>query len=256
MNLFISLRSEILKTKRTAAFYFTLVGAAIIPFMFLFNAFTHGLPDENNSVKDPLNAIFKLSSQMVGLGIFPLFIVLISTLLSQIEYKNHTWKQVLTSPQTKVNVFMAKFMNIHVLILLFLLANHLFMWIVTVAIHFIIPELNVLQQPFNGYSVLVNTVNTYIFLLGVSAIQFWIGLRFKNFIVSISIGLVFWLAGILMAFEYHSDFANYFPYSLQTFVHNPGAASKLNTIAWTSIVYATFFLVLGFLDFRRRRMNT
>lgn len=255
MSLLVSLRSEILKTKRTAAFYFTLVGAAVIPFMFLFNAFTHGLPDENNSVKDPLNAIFKLSTQMVALVIFPLFIVLVCTLLPQIEYKNHTWKQVLTSPQTKGNVFMAKFMNIHVLILLFLVANHLFMWVVTIAIHFIIPELNVLRQPFNAYRVLVNNVNAYIFLLGVSAIQFWIGLRFKNFIVSISIGLVFWLVGILMVFEYHSDFANYFPYSLQTFVHNPAAATKLNTIAWTSVSYAAFFILLGFLDFRRRRMN-
>src|SRR5688572_26505521 len=117
MNLLISLRSEILKTKRTSAFYFTLIGAAVIPFIFLLNALTHGLPDENESVKDPLNAIFKLSSQMVGLGIFPLFIVLICTLLPQLEHRNNTWKQVLTSPQTKINVFMAKFLNIHLLML-------------------------------------------------------------------------------------------------------------------------------------------
>src|SRR5690349_3760515 len=120
MNLLISLRSEVLKTKRTAAFYFTLIGAAVIPFMFLLNSLTNGLPDEDESNKDPLNAIFKLSSQMLGNGIFPLFIVLVCTLLSQIEYKNNTWKQALTSPQTKGNVFMAKFLNIHLLILLFL----------------------------------------------------------------------------------------------------------------------------------------
>ena len=127
MNLLISLRSEVLKTKRNAAFYFTLIGAAIIPFMFLLNSLTHGLPDEDDSNKDPLNAIFKLSSQMLGIGIFPLFIVLVCTLLSQIEYKNNTWKQVLTSPQTKMNVFLAKFLNIHLLILLFLVSNHLFL---------------------------------------------------------------------------------------------------------------------------------
>ena len=255
MNLLISLRSEVLKTRRTAAFYFTLIGAAIIPFMFLLNSLTHGLPDEDDSNKDPLNAIFKLSSMMLGNGIFPLFIVLVCTLLSQIEYKNNTWKQVLTSPQTKSNVFLAKFLNIHLLILLFLVANHLFMWIVTIAIHFILPDLNVLHQPFNIYPILVNIVNTYIFLLGVSAIQFWIALRFRNFIVSIAIGLVLWLMGILMVFEYHSEFANYFPYSLQLFVHNPAARLQLNTIALTSLGYAFFFLVIGFLDFRRRRMN-
>ena len=192
---------------------------------------------------------------MMGNGIFPLFIVLVCTLLSQIENKNNTWKQVLTSPQTKSTVFMAKFLNIHLLILLFLVANHLFMWVVTIAIHFIIPELNVLQQPLNYYAVLMNIMNTYIFLLAVSAIQFWIALRFKNFIVSIAVGLVLWLTGTVLVFEYHSDFAYYFPYSLQTFTHNPAASSKLNTIAFTSLGYAFLFLVIGFLDFRRRRLS-
>src|SRR6476620_7837268 len=142
MNLAITLRSEILKTKRTAAFYFTLAGAAVVPFMFLLNSLSDGLPDENQSVKDPLNAIFKLAAEMNGLGIFPLFVILICTLLPQIEHKNHTWKQVLASPQTRFNVFIGKFMNVQLMILLFLVANHLFMWIVIIAIHFIIPELN------------------------------------------------------------------------------------------------------------------
>ncbi|MGZ8538162.1 MAG: ABC transporter permease [Flavisolibacter sp.] len=255
MNLLISLRSEIFKTKRTAAFYFTLIGAAIIPFMFLLNALTHGLPDEDESNKDPMNAIFMLSAQMVSLGIFPLFIVLICTLLPQIEHKNNTWKQVLTSPQSKANVFLAKFLNIHLLILLFLVANHLFLWLVAIAIHFIIPELNVLQQPLNYYSVLGIIGNTYLFLLAVCAIQFWIGLRFKNFIVSIAIGLAMWLTGTVLKLEYNSDFANYFPYSFQTFTFAPGDKSELNVIGMTSIGYTVFFLAVGFLDFRRRRMN-
>jgi hypothetical protein len=255
MNLLISLRSEILKTKRTAAFYFTLIGAAVIPFMFLLNSLTDGLPDENESSKDPLNAIFMLSTQMAGLFIFPLFIILICTLLPQIEHKNNTWKQMLTSPQTKANVFFAKFVNIHLLILLFLLANHLFMWLVTIAIHFIIPDLNVLQQPLDFYRVLKYIANTYIFLLAVGAIQFWIGLRFKNFLIPIAIGLVLWLTGTILALEYHSAFANYFPYSFQTFTFAPGHGLELNVIAMTSIGYTVFFLAVGFLDFRRRRMN-
>jgi hypothetical protein len=244
-----------LKTKRTAAFYFTLVGAAVVPFMFMMSVVTHGLPDEDRSSKDPLNAVFRLSSEMTGMGIFPLFIVLICALLPQIEYKNNTWKQVLTSPQSKANVFIAKFLNIHLLLLLFLAANHLFMWVVAIATHFIIPDLHMLQRPLNGYAILVNIVNNYIFLLAVCAIQFWIGLRFRNFIVPVAIGLVLWLSGTIMALEYHSDFTNYFPYSFQVFTFAPDHRSRLDTVAWTSCGYAVLFLALNFLDFRRRKMT-
>jgi hypothetical protein len=255
MNLLISLRSETAKAKRTAAFYFTLVGAAVIPFIFLINIFSDGLPNENSSNKDPLNALFRMSAEMTGLAILPLFVALVCTLLPQIEYKNNSWKQVLTSPQTKVNVFMAKFLNIHLLIFLFLVAHHLFMWVVAIVAHFIIPELNILNQPLNMYPVLLNAVNSYITILAISAIQFWIGLRFKNFIVPVAIGISLWLTGMLMIFEYHSNFAIYFPYCFSAFSFYPPDKSQLAQVEWTSLGYAVFFLLIGFLDFRRRRMN-
>jgi hypothetical protein len=252
MNLLISLRSEILKIKRTASFYFTLVGAAVIPFTFLLNVLMDGIEDTR---KDPLNSIFKLGSEMNGLVIFPMFVVLICTLMPQIEYRNNTWKQVLTSPQTKANVFLAKFVNIHLLILLILVANFLFMLLTVVAAHFIDPTLDLLSQPFNGKKVLVTTVNSYITILAICAIQFWIGLRFKNFIVPIAVGLALWLTGTLMALEYHSSFANYFPYSFHIFSIVPQFKSGLNQVAWLSFGYAVVFLIAGFLDFKKRTVN-
>jgi hypothetical protein len=253
MNLLISLRSEILKTKRTAAFYFTLVGAAVIPFTFLLNVLMDGIEDTR---KDPLNSIFKLGAEMNGLVIFPMFVILICTLLPQIEYRNNTWKQVLTSPQSKANVFIAKFLNIHLLIVVFLVANLLFMSLTVVAAHFIDPTLNLLSHPLNGARIVVNTLNAYVTILGVCAIQFWIGLRFKNFIVPIAIGLALWLTGTLMVFEYKSSFANYFPYSFHVFSVYPKVKSGLNQVAWASAGYAALALIVGFLDFRTRRMNT
>jgi hypothetical protein len=255
MNLPISLRSEISKTKRTAAVYFTLIGAAVIPLIFLINALSQGLPDEDISSKDPLTAIFKMSSEMTGLVIFPLFVVLICTLLPQVEYRNNAWKQVLTSPQTKVSVFMAKFLNIQLLMLVFLVANHLFMWVVAIAIHFIIPKLNLLNQPLNVYTVLLNNINSYLTILAMSAIQFWIGLRFKNFLIPVAIGLALWITGMMMVYEFHSDFAVYFPYSFNSFNFYPANKPQLSQVEWTSFGYAVFFLLMGFLDFKRRRMN-
>jgi hypothetical protein len=253
MSLLTSIRSEILKTKRTAAFYFTLVGAAVIPCTYLVNVAIDGI--EEDAVKDPFNAIFKMSSEMNSLVFFPWFVILICTLMPQIEYKNNTWKQVFASPQTKANVFTAKFISIHLLILVFVVAHLLFMFAAAVATHFIVSELDLLNQPLDLRKLLVNNTNMYLTVLAIGAIQFWLGLRFKNFIVPIGIGLALWLTGTLMVFESHSTYAKYFPYSFQIFSSSPSVKSQLNQVEWTSLGYSIIFLILGFIDLRRRRLT-
>src|SRR5215207_7546153 len=254
MNLLISLRSELLKTRRTASFYLTLIGAAVGPTIFLFNVL---LDDDelDGTTKDPLNAVFKILSEMNGVALFPLFIILICTLLPQIEYRNNTWKQVFTSPQTKANVFLAKFMNVHLLMLIFLIATHLFMFLTIVAINFIKPNLDLFKHPFNESIVIVNAANAYLIMLAVCAIQFWIGLRFRNFIASVGIGLALWLIGTIMAIQINSSLVNYFPYSFQAYFVSPKLKPQLTQIAWTSLGYALLFLLIGFLDFRRRTVS-
>ena len=253
MNLLISLRSELLKTRK-ASLYLTLIGAAAGPVIYLLNV----LIDENEidaSEKDPLNALFKILSDMNGTALFPLFVILICTLLPQIEYRNNTWKQVFASPQTKVNVFLAKFMNVHLLMLVFLIATHLFMFLTIVGINFIKPGLNLFNHPLNGSTILVNAANAYILVLAVCAIQFWIGLRSRNFIVPIGIGIALWLAGTIMAVQYKSNLVFYFPYSFNAFPVSTKLKSQLTQVAWTSLGYALLFLIVGFVDFRRRTVS-
>jgi hypothetical protein len=251
MSLLISLRSENLKTKRTAAFYLTIIAAIFGPFMSLLDVvLSEGISAEDG--KTIFNKMMIEKFQMTGLVMFPLFVVLICTLLPQIEYKNNGWKQVLTSPQTKGNVFIAKFINTHTLILLFLVTNQLAVFLNVVVLHFREPSLNVLNQPLNGYAILANVVNIYVALLAMSSIQFLLGLRFKNFIVPIAVGISCWIIGTILVMEYKSNFAVYFPYSFHVFGSFPEYKPQLNTIRWASVVYAVLFLVLGFIDFNRR----
>jgi hypothetical protein len=247
----ISLRTELLKTKRTAAFYLTLVAAAFGPFMSLLDLiFGEGVSEENGKVI--FNEMFIQKFQMTSFVMLPMFVVLICTLLPQIEYKNNAWKQVLTSPQTKGNVFLAKFINIHLLILLFLIVNQLCMLVTVVILHFKEPSLNVLNQPVNWHKVLVTILNIYVALLAMSTIQFWLGLRFKNFIVPIAVGISCWIIGVILVEQFQSSFAAYFPYSFHVFGTFPDSKAQLNNILWTSAGYAVLFLVLGFIDFKRR----
>jgi len=255
MSLIISLRSEVLKTKRTAAFYFTLIGAAIIPIMMLVSIASDGMMGDNRSKTDTINFLFNLSSEILSICFFPLFVVLICTLLPQIEYRNNAWKQVLTSPQTKLNVYAAKFLNVQLMMLLFMIASHVYIWVVIIATHFMLPELNVLQKPFNGQHLFTTYCHIYVSVLALCALQFWIGLRFRNFIVPIAIGLAAWLIGTLMAAEYHSAASPYFPYSFHVIRLLPEFKQHLAQVEWRSLGYAIVALLVGFLDFQKRKMG-
>jgi hypothetical protein len=252
MNFSIALRSELLKTKRTASFYLTLVGAAVVPVVFLLNMLTDGLEATR---EDPLNGIFKLEAEANGFAIFPWFIILVSTLLPQLEYRNNTWKQVLASPVPKHSLVLAKFLNIHLLMLLFLVSSHLFMFGAIALANLTDEKLKLFSYTLNGKKVLINAANTYIAMLALVTIQFWLGLRFRNFIVPIAIGLSLWLTGIMLAFQFNSPLIKYFPYSFQIFPFSPKHASQLEGVQWTSAGYAVAILALALLDFRRREIH-
>ncbi|WP_237144860.1 ABC transporter permease [Pontibacter pamirensis] len=121
----VSLRSESLKTKRTSLLPLSFVAAAVIPLLLVFDTAT---PEAVNALKvDPWNLHFKAGVEFMGNLVLPMDIILICTLLPQIEYRSNTWKQVFTSPQPLVNVFFSKFLTIHLLILVFFIAFNVFM---------------------------------------------------------------------------------------------------------------------------------
>jgi lantibiotic transport system permease protein len=254
MTVFTILRSEILKSKRTAAFYLTLAGAVPIPAIFLLNVLTGG-GDLKAISKDPINAIFEMGAERNGVLFFPMFVILICTMLPQIEYRNHTWKQVLAAPVTKANLFLAKLLNMNLLVLLFLVASIFFMLVAIVITHIAHPSLNVLSQPFDPASLFLRTANTYATMVAVCSIQFWLGLRFRNFIAPVGIGIALWFTGMMMMFEFKSPMVEFFPYAFYLFPYMQENQSKMPQVALISAGYAVVFLLLAFLDFRKRKMG-
>lgn len=253
MSLAVSLRSELLKTKRTASFYLTVLAAVFGPLMSLLDIILDGVDDEHRNTL--LNEMFTRRFQVTGLMVLPVFIILISTLLPQIEYRNNTWKQVLASPQKKSSVFFSKLVNIQILVLLFLGLTQLMMLITAVITHFAHPSLHLLQQQVDGKLVAMILVNSYVASLGMAAIQFWLGLKFRSFIAPIGIGVACWFVGTILVVQVKSSVVGYFPYSHAAYGNVPNFTNKFTSIGWISIVYAVVFLVIGFLDFRRKRMS-
>ena len=97
--------------------------------------------------------------------------------------------------------------------------------------------------------------NSYVSLLAITAIQFWLGLRFRNFIVSTGIGIALWFAGSILVLQMKPGQIQYFPYSFHMYVSFPQFQLKdVSSVLWSSVGYTALFLLLGFLSFRKRRM--
>ncbi|HEU4469642.1 MAG TPA: hypothetical protein VFR58_01045, partial [Flavisolibacter sp.] len=137
---------------------------------------------------------------------------------------------------------------------IFLLANLFFMLLVIWVIHLSNFSLDLFQKPLDITRLLVRMGNIYITILALCSFQFWLGLCFRNFIIPTAVGFALWLAGMMMTFEFKSKLIDFFPYSFQTFAFMPNAQLKMTQVVWTSLGYTALFLLLGFLDFRRRRL--
>jgi hypothetical protein len=253
MSLLLSFRSELLKNKRTTSFYFTLAAALFGPFMSMLDLVFDGVEKDHRS--DILNELFTTKYMMTGAVVFPIFIILTCALLPQTEYRNNTWKQVLSSPQPRLNVFLAKFINIQGLILLFFLTNQLGMLANAVILHFTDPSLDIFNQSLNGSGMLATLGNSYVALLAMCALQFWLGLKFKNVIIPIAIGIACWFIGTILVMQMKSELGMFFPHSFHMYASFPEFKPEdMIRLLLTSVGYMILFLIGGYLDFRRRRM--
>jgi len=256
MNYLISLRAEFLKIKRTSLFYFTLLAAAFVPVVMLLENLD-GTPSENLERADPFWSFYSEGWMYIAFLILPMFIVLTSTLLLQIEHRNNTWKQVLASPQQFLSILSAKFIVLQAFIILMLIAHNVLMLAVAVPIDFMNPDFKIISN-LNGWEkLLLVNARTYFAALGISGLQFWLALRFRNFIPPLGIGLVLCIMSPLLVFELDIESVlDKFPFALSILVNIPKFKDFSIGMQWLSVGYMVGFLAIAFVEFSRKKVKS
>lgn len=244
MKVLLSLRAELLKTKRTALWYLMVLSATSVPLIFVMDVCFDGISPENS--KNPLSALYVEGLKGINYLILPMFTILVCTLLPQIEYRNNTWKQVLAAPQTKAQIFISKFAMVQLFILLFLAVFLISTVMGSIAINSIDPSIRLFDHRMDWNKIVIYVARTYLAVFAVSVIQFIVGLMVKNFIVPIAVGFILWITGNLLLFEMHSSLINVFPYSYSAMVMFPEFESSLTLIQWSSMGYGALFLIIGY----------
>jgi len=255
MSFFLSLQSELLKTKRTPAVWISIVGAVLIP-GFLFCIYLIKADEIMEYLKSPWEVHIGMGWKSAGFLFFPMFTILICALVPQIEYRNNTWKQVYALPQSIAQIFFSKFLLVQ-LMMLFCYTLFTFCMI-------FLPMLNtVIDSRFGFFRVPIPLaflvpliIKLYISFLGVSAMQFWLGLRFKSFVGPVGIGIVLFIVSRLLL-DIKWEYANIVPFAHPAgtllFIQDNPNGPVIQSEQWWSLGYFVLFGVIGYLDLRFRK---
>jgi lantibiotic transport system permease protein len=141
--------------------------------------------------------LFQKSWQFLAFMLLPMGIVLAVSLITQIEFKNNSWKQLHTTPVSFSTIYFSKLAVLTVMLL-----QLLFLFNLGVILSAVIPSFFNKQIPFPGYAIngwyfLRESTHYFIICLPMIALQYLFSLQFKNFLIPVGIGLALVVGGLI-----------------------------------------------------------
>jgi len=193
-----SFQSEWLKKRHTASAWIVVLGAFFMPVIVLIMRLKdHDITCKENQIKQLWFLYYNRNWQAMGMFLLPLMLILSTSLITNTEFKNNTWKQLHTTPQRYATIYFAKFSVILVMLLqLFILFN------IGIYLSVVLPSLAYRDVPwpeaaYPVRSYLRGTSFFFIDCMPVIALQYLLSLKFKNFIVPIGVGFSLLVVSLL-----------------------------------------------------------
>ena len=199
-----SFQSEWLKKKRSLASWLVIVGAFFTPSIILMSRIKNaGKLSSLYAADDFWQKSWKQSWESMAAFLLPIGIILAVSLITQIEYKNNTWKQLHATPQRFITIFSAKF-----LVIVLMLVEVFVLFNAGIYLSAVIPSLLFSSIPYPAAPIpyldfLSANVGFFLDCLPILALQYLISLQFKNFLVPVGAGFVIWLLSVgILSWEY------------------------------------------------------
>jgi hypothetical protein len=182
-----------------------------------------------------------------------MYVILVTSLVVQIEYRNNTWKQVYTLPRTLADIFFSRFIVIHSLILFYFILFNTSIILASCAANLVQKQYAFFDHAVPWKGMFLFSVKTYFSVLAMTSIQYWLSLRFRNFIIPVGIGLGLLIAGLIIHSWEHLYCYPYMypaiPY-LPEFKRNPASVSKAQLF---NVIWFVTVLLIGFFDLVKRK---
>lgn len=235
-----SIKNEFIKLKRTFAFWLTIISALLFPILF-FIAFC--IKHKTNTPKigvNPWDYFMTVQIENSTPFFIPMFIVLITGLIMQIEHKSLGIKYLFALPIPKWSIYFGKL----TIVIFAIITTYVYYYLAVLLSGFLLgllyPDLAFLNFHPEHLKYIKLLLVSLVASLGIIGIQFWLSFRFKNFVVPLGIGMFLAIIGIIVS---QAPQSIYFPYSFS--VLSVSLGDKMPLIFGVASV--TVFSVLCFL---------
>lgn len=247
-----SLQSEWLKTKRSAASWLCLAGGFFLPLLFLIGNLKNHQTLDGPSIK--MNGWVLYAArlwQFMGIFLLPMGIVLAASLLAQTEYRNNTWKQLHTTPQSYTVIFSAKFTAILLMTLKFFVFFNVGM-LITGVIPSLIFNGRFPEDPLPVAHLLKINGQMFLCCLPIIALQYLLSNLFSNFLVPVGIGLLAVIGSLILIEVWKYAWLSPYSYSaiLAMKARNLQGAANIYMLA---VVYFGVFMTAAYLLYRTKK---
>jgi hypothetical protein len=242
-----SIQSEWLKKRHTASSWIIWICAFFMPlFVLIVRLISYKSAYKEVVSKHFWNMMHYRNWVAMGMFLLPLTLILATSLIASIEYKNNTWKQLHATPQSFPAIFFSKLVVIIIMVLqLFALFN------IGIYLSAIMPSIIFKGVPFPSEEFPLMdyiTSGTYFFIdcLPVLALQYLLSLKFRNFLVSIGIGFALLIVSLL-ALNWKYGYIVPYIYLPLSFEENQNYVDQSVNRHWWAFAYFIVITTMNYL---------
>ncbi|MEZ4904003.1 MAG: ABC transporter permease [Spirosomataceae bacterium] len=249
VTFFYSFQSEWLKTKRSLAAWLVVIGGFFIPSIMLARHLLYPNQIRTESQTPRFwETLMSQSWQFMSIFLLPMGVILATSLIAQIEFRNNTWKQLHTTPQGFSVIFWSKLSIILLMMFQFFILFNIGIYLSGVVPSFIIKDMDYPQEPFPVGYFLRTSCYFFIDCLPIVALQYLVSIQFRNFFVPLGVGIGTLLAA-LFAIQWEYGFLVPYTYCSYNFFILRGAKMEMMqtvNIHGLALGYFATFTVMGY----------
>lgn len=223
-----SFQSEWLKTKRSLALWIVIIGGFFTPAIVTVARIIQyrTLPSIYAS-DDFWKLLWQNSWESMALFLLPLGAILTTSLITQIEYRNNTWKQLHTLPLNLTTIFFSKLFLVLVIMLGFFVLFNIGIYLSALIPYWVIGGVPYPEAPIPFQYFLEQDLKYFVDCLPIVAFQYLLSLKYRHFLVPVGTGFILWV-GALASLSWKYGYIIPYTYCMFTYLQG-GVVNKAVT---------------------------
>lgn len=244
-----SFQSEWMKKKRSLASWLVIVGAFFTPTIIIvarlvrYNSLSAIYSDPQFWEK-----LWRTSWESMAIFLLPIGVIMATSLIAQLEYKNNAWKQLHTLPLSLTTIFFSKLLVIVVMMIQFFILFN-----VAIYLSAIIPALIISEVTFPPTSIpfsLFARENLFYFIdcMPIVALQYLLSLHYKNFLISMGAGFLLWVLALgTLAWAY--GYAIPYTYLMFNYLKSEPVSKAIKPVFNIHLLATGYFIVITVISY-------